>query len=148
MFAKLADVFLAQALRSYLIGAQQAGLLRLEASADPNIDTAIALIRDQPARPWTVDALARAAGMSRTLFCTRFRATVGESPMRHLARIRLGQAAGYLTTTKLSVDAIARRTGYGTSAALSKAFKREYETSPGRYRENRGAIRIEQVRSG
>jgi transcriptional regulator GlxA family with amidase domain len=85
--------------------------------------------------------------MSRTLFCTRFRATVGESPMRHLARVRLGQAAGYLTTTKLSVDAIARRTGYGTSAALSKAFRREYETSPGRYRENRGTISIEPAQS-
>jgi AraC-like DNA-binding protein len=148
MFAKLADVFLAQALRSYLIGAQQAGLLRLEPPADPPIETAVALIRDQPARQWTVDTLAREVGMSRTLFCTRFRATVGESPMRHLARIRLGQAAGYLTTTKLSVDAIARRTGYGTSAALSKAFRREYETSPGRYRENRGAIRVEHARPG
>jgi AraC-like DNA-binding protein len=146
MFAKLADVFLAQALRSYLIGAQQAGLLRLEPPADPHIDAAVALIRDQPARQWTVEALAREVGMSRTLFCTRFRASVGESPMRHLARVRLGQAAGYLTTTRLSVDAIARRTGYGTSAALSKAFRREYQTSPGRYRENRGAITIEPVR--
>jgi transcriptional regulator GlxA family with amidase domain len=146
MFAKLADVFLAQALRSYLIGAEQAGLLRLEPLADPQIETAVALIQDQPGRQWTLQALAREVGMSRTLFCTRFRATVGESPMRHVARVRLGQAAGYLTTTKLSVDAIARRTGYGTSAALSKAFKREYETPPGRYRENRGATRIEQVR--
>jgi len=148
MFAKLADVFLAQALRSYLNGAQQAGLLQLEPPADPHIDAAVALIRDQPALQWTVEALARQVGMSRTLFCTRFRASVGESPMRHLARVRLGQAAGYLTTTRLSVDAIARRTGYGTSAALSKAFRREYEISPGRYRENRGAIRIEQVGPG
>ena len=83
--------------------------------------------------------------MSRTLLSTRFRAAVGEPPMRHLARVRLGQAAGYLTTTRLSVDAIARRTGYGTSAALSKAFKREYETSPGRYRENRAANAILQL---
>ena len=105
MFAKLADVFLSQALRSYLIGAQQAGLLRLDLPADPHIDAAVALIRDQPARQWTVEALAREVGMSRTLFCTRFRATVGESPMRHLARIRLGQAAGYLTTTSLSSPA-------------------------------------------
>lgn len=147
MFAKLADVFLAQAVRSYLIGAQQAGLLRLERPADPHIDAAIALIRDHPAQQWTIEALAREVGMSRTLFCTRFRAAVGESPMRHLARVRLGQAAGYLTTTRLSIDAIARRTGYGTSAALSKAFRREYEISPGRYRENGGAITIEQARS-
>jgi hypothetical protein len=84
---------------------------------------------------------------AQAMFGKHFRATVGESPMRHLARVRLGQAAGYLTTTKLSVDAIARRTCYGTSAALSKAFRREYETSPGRYRENRGTISIEPAQS-
>jgi AraC-like DNA-binding protein len=146
IFAKLADVFLAQALRSYLTGAEQAGLLTPGLLADPQIGAAVALIRDQPARQWTVQALAREAGMSRTLFSTRFRAIVGESPMRHLARVRLGHAAGYLTTTKLSVEAIAQRTGYGTSAALSKAFKREFEISPGRYRDSRGTTRILQVR--
>ena len=45
--------------------------------------------------------------------------------MRYLAMIRLGQAAWYLTTTRLSVEAIARRAGYGTDASLSKAFKPE-----------------------
>jgi AraC-like DNA-binding protein len=147
MFAKLADVFLAQALRTYLIEREGAGLLRVAPLADPQIGAAVALIRDQSARPWTVQALARQVGMSRTLFSTRFRAAVGESPMRHVARVRLGKAAEYLTTTRLSVDAIARRTGYGNSAALSKAFKREYETSPGQYRENQHTADILQVRS-
>jgi AraC-like DNA-binding protein len=147
MFAKLADVFLAQALRTYLIEREQAGLPRLAPLADPQIAAAVALIRDQSAQPWTLQALARQVGMSRTLFSIRFRAAVGESPMRHVARVRLGQAAEYLTTTRLSVDAIARRIGYGNSAALSKAFKREYETSPGQYRENQRAAGIVQVRS-
>ena len=141
IFAKLADVFLAQALRSYLAGAERSGMLGAGTLADPQISAAVALIRDQPARQWTVQALAKRVGMSRTGFSSRFRVAVGESPMRHLARHRLGQAAGYLTTTRLSVDAIARRTGYGSSAALSKAFKREFETSPGKYRETGGTIR-------
>ncbi len=147
MFAKLADVFVAQAVRTYLIERERAGLLRLAPLADPPIGAAVALIRDQPARPWTVQALAREVGMSRTLFSTRFRAVMSESPMRYVARVRLGQAAEYLITTRLSVDAIARRTGYGTSAALSKAFKREYETSPGQYRENQRTADVLQVRS-
>jgi len=146
IFAKLADVFLAQALRSYLTGAEQSGMLAFGTLADPQISAAVALIRDQPARQWTVQALAKQVGMSRTGFSSRFRAKVGESPMRHLARHRLGQAAGYLTTTKLSVDAIARRTGYGSSAALSKAFKREFDISPGRYRETGWTIRSLQFR--
>ena len=76
--------------------------------------------------------------MSRTLFTTRFRAAFGESPMRYLARVRLGQAAGYLRTADLSIDTIAIRTGYGNNASTSKAFKRELGLSPGAYRRTRG----------
>jgi transcriptional regulator GlxA family with amidase domain len=72
--------------------------------------------------------------MSRTSFITSFRAVTGESPMRHLARVRLTRAAGYLLTDDLSIEAIAKRTGYASDASLSKAFRREYGSSPGAYR--------------
>jgi AraC-like DNA-binding protein len=140
IFAKLADVFLAQALRTYLVGVEQAGLLRTRQAIDAQIAQVVAALHDRPGVDWTLTELAGQAGMSRTLFATRFRAAVGESPMRHLAKIRLGQAAWYLTTTRLSVEAIARRTGYGTNASLSKAFKREFGTSPGQYRDSRGSV--------
>src|SRR5215468_3866145 len=146
IFAKLADVFLSQALRTYLAGAEQAGLLAPRQTADPQIGQALAALHDRPAVNWTLAELACLSGMSRTQFAARFRAAVGESPMRHLAKIRLGQAAGYLTTTRLSVEAIARRTGYGTNASLSKAFKREFGSSPGHYRETRGNVAVSPVR--
>jgi transcriptional regulator GlxA family with amidase domain len=57
--------------------------------------------------------------------------------MRYLAKVRLGQAAGYLRTADLSIDTIAIRTGYGNNASLSKAFKRELGISPGAYRRTR-----------
>jgi AraC-like DNA-binding protein len=142
IFAKLADVFLSQALRTYLAGAEQAGLLPARPLVDPQIGQALAALHDRPAVNWTLAELAGLSGMSRTLFAARFRAAVGESPMRHLAMIRLGQAAGYLTTTRLSVEAIARRTGYGTDASLSKAFKREFGVSPGQYRESNGSMAV------
>jgi AraC-like DNA-binding protein len=145
IFAKLADVFLSEALRSYLTGAEQAGLLPPRQEVDAQIAPALAALHDRPGANWTLAELAGLAGMSRTLFAARFRATMGESPMRHLAKIRLGQAAGYLTTTGLSVEAIARRTGYGTDASLSKAFKREFGASPGQYRERKGTMAISPV---
>ena len=138
IFAKLADVFLSQAVRAYLAGAGQTGLLRPRTRHDPQIERAAALICDQPTRPWTLQALAHEVGMSRTLFTTRFRTVTGESPMRYLAKVRLSQAAGYLRTADLSIDAIAMRTGYGNNASLSKAFKRELGISPGAYRRTRG----------
>jgi len=138
IFAKLADVFLSQALRAWLTGAGQAGLLRPRSRCDPRIEKAAALIRDQPTRQWTLQALAREVGMSRTLLATRFRAATGESPMRYLAKVRLSQAAGYLRTAELNIDTIALRTGYGNNVSLSKAFKRELGISPGVYRRSRG----------
>jgi AraC-like DNA-binding protein len=146
IFAKLADVFLSQAVRTYLAGAERAGLLASQQAIDAQVAPALAAMHDRPAAGWTLAELAGLAGMSRTLFAARFRAAVGESPIRHLSRIRLGQAAGYLTTTGLSVEAIARRTGYGSNAALSKAFKREFGTSPGQYREGNGRVAVSPVR--
>jgi AraC-like DNA-binding protein len=146
IFAKLADVFLSQALRTYLVGAEQAGLVTLEPLLDRQIEHAVAQMHAEPARRWTLQALAREAGMSRTAFAARFRAVVGESPMRHLARVRLGQAAGYLTTTSLSIYAISRRSGYDSDASLSKAFKREFGAPPGEYRRNGGKVAIRPVR--
>ena len=72
--------------------------------------------------------------MSRTAFCTRFSALVGEPPMRYLARVRLSMAAGHLATTSASIHQIARLAGYDSDASLSKAFKREFGITPGRYR--------------
>jgi transcriptional regulator GlxA family with amidase domain len=66
--------------------------------------------------------------------------------MRHLATVRLGQAAGYLTTSDLSIESIAIRTGYGSDASLSKAFKREFGISPGTYRRLKGDAEVLAVR--
>jgi len=134
IFAKLADVFLTQALRAYLTGAACNGLYRPGPPPDPPIAHAIALIRDQLDRPWTVQALARASGLSRTAFTTRFRAATGEPPIQHLVNVRLSQAAAYLTSADLTIDAIAARIGYASDASLSKAFKRHFGVSPGSYR--------------
>ena len=134
IFAKLADLFLTQALRAYLTGAACNSLHR-PGPADPPIDHAIALIRNHADRPWTVQALARESGLSRTAFATRFRAATGEPPIHHLVNVRLSQAAAYLTSADFTIDAIAARIGYASDASLSKAFKRRFGVSPGTYRE-------------
>jgi len=133
VFARLADVFLTEALRAHLTGTAPAPV-----SHDARIAAAIELLCNHPDRTWTVQSLARAVGMSRTSLSTSFRAATGDSPMRHLARLRLRLAAGYLASDGLSVEAIARRTGYASDAALSKAFRREYGMPPGAFRQRQG----------
>lgn len=132
--AKIADVLLAQVLRSWLNGADRAGLRIDGLLSDPPTARAVEALRDRYAERWTIDRLAAHVALSRSALAARFREHVGDSPMRYLTRIRLGRAAGYLATTRLSLSEIADLTGYGSDAALSKAFRRELGQTPGAYR--------------
>jgi AraC-like DNA-binding protein/mannose-6-phosphate isomerase-like protein (cupin superfamily) len=134
VFAKIADVFLTQALRGYLLSAERAGLVQVAPLQQPSIARAIELMRNHAEQPWSIARLAQDVGMSRTLFSARFRSLVGQSPMRFLARLRISQAAGSLATTNDTLYAIAHRAGYESEASFSKAFRREFGTSPGAYR--------------
>ncbi len=133
--AKIADVFVAQALRAWLTASDRAGVLPVAVlSDDAAVAEAISLVRQRLAAPWTVDRLAAHAGLSRTVFISRFRRSVGESPMRYVTRLRLSAAAGLLSTTRLSLLDIAAATGYQNDSSLSKAFSREFGRAPGSFR--------------
>jgi AraC-like DNA-binding protein len=147
VLAKLADVFLTQVLRMYLIDAEHAGLpATKQQPSDLLVERATRLMLQYPLRRWTLQSLAREVGISRSLLAARFRSATGQSPMRQLAVVRLGQAADYLTTSDLSIESIAVRTGYGSDASLSKAFKREFGISPGTYRRLKGDAAVLTVR--
>jgi AraC-like DNA-binding protein len=137
ILAKLADVFLAQTVRSYVAGSEGAGLSRLAPLADPVIARAVGVLRTRPREAWTVGRLAREAGMSRTLFAARFHKLVGESPIRFLTALRMSLAAGHLATTNETVFAIGHSVGYESEASFSKAFKREFGRSPADFRRDK-----------
>jgi AraC-like DNA-binding protein len=131
IFAKLADVFITQALRSYLAAAD--GLAR-SAMPDPGIARIVRMMRARPEARWSVEAMAQCAGMSRTSFNARFRTVVGEPPMTYLTQLRLRRGAGYLSATTKNVREVARLVGYDNEASFSKAFSRIFGRPPGAYR--------------
>jgi AraC-like DNA-binding protein len=104
------------------------------AHGDPVVGHALRLIHDQPAHPWTVSALAARTGVSRAGLARRFAALVGEPPMTYLTGWRLALAAELLREPDTTLEAVARRVGYGSPFALSAAFKRERGVSPSEYR--------------
>jgi len=134
IFAKLADVFVTQALRSYLAAADGLARLSRPAVPDPDIARIVRLIRTRPEATWSVDAMAQSAGMSRTSFNARFRAVVGEPPMTYLTELRLRRGAGYLSATTKNVREVAHLVGYDNEASFSKAFSRLFGRPPGAYR--------------
>jgi AraC-like DNA-binding protein len=134
MQAKIAEVFIAEALRSWMIDAQRSGLLIGAELVDQPIAQVLETIRQRFDEHWTLAQLAGQVGLSRTALATRFSQSVGDSPMHYLTRVRLGHAAGLLRTTRLSHHEVAHRTGYATEAALAKAFKRERGETLGEHR--------------
>jgi AraC-like DNA-binding protein len=126
----LAHMILLQALRRCL-GQGGGGLL--SALADKDISATIVAMHEHPAQSWTVQDLAKLAGMSRSSFAQRFKGTVGTSPIDYLTRWRMLLAGDRLTNTDEPISAIAFSLGYESESAFSTAFKRVMGRSPRRY---------------
>jgi AraC-like DNA-binding protein len=101
---------------------------------DPYVARAIAAMKKEPARKWTVASLAREAKISRAPFARRFRRATGTSPLRWLTEHRLRMATRRLVETDDALAAIAIDIGYATEFAFGKAFKRLLGIAPGLFR--------------
>lgn len=132
--AKMAELMFVEALRRHVATLPPDGEGWLAAIRDVAIGRALALLHADPARAWTVDALAREVALSRSLLAQRFSSLVGESPMQYLTRWRLAIAARELRAGSDAIGRVAERIGYETESAFSRAFKREYGLPPGSWR--------------
>ena len=133
----LASMMLVEALRQHSAEGARGRAGWLFALADPRMAAALAALHADPARAWTLRALAEEAAMSRSTFALRFREALGETPMDYLARWRMARAADRLARSADSVAAIAWSVGYGSESAFSTAFKRIVGHSPRHRRKDR-----------
>ncbi len=129
----LSETLLIEALRLYMAATPQAGVGWLAALADPRLSEALAAIHADPARGWTLAALARVAGMSRSSFAARFASVAGEPAISYLLRWRMHLAADRLGRGA-PVGVVARSLGYASESAFGAAFRRATGTSPGAMR--------------
>lgn len=121
---QLAEVVLREVLRLHLATAPVGESGWLSALRDPVLAPALAAIHEKPEQKWTVAALAAEAAVSASLLDQRFREVLGMPPIRYLAGWRMHRAEELLHSTTISVAAIARRVGYESEEAFSRAFKR------------------------
>jgi AraC-like DNA-binding protein len=101
---------------------------------DPHIGHVLGLLHAEPARPWTVEALAQRAGVSRATLAKRFVGLLGETPMQYLAGWRMHLARRELRDSKLCLAEISARVGYDSEAAFSRAFRRLVGVPPANWR--------------
>ena len=135
ILTRLPSIVLAEVLRLHLASAPSADRGWLAALRDPVLAPALAELHRAPEKKWTVAGLASTVGVSRSLLDERFRNVLGRSPIRYLTDWRLHTARDLLSTTDLSVFAIARRIGYESEEAFSRAFKRSHGLAPSHWRE-------------
>lgn len=136
---RLADALFIQLVRVWLESQPAASRGWLGALGDPVVGAALGQLHRDPAQPWTVATLAQEVGLSRSAFAARFTQLVGEPPLHYLTRWRMHLAVALLRDETLGIKEVALRTGYGSEAAFSIAFKRHFGLAPGAYRQTNRA---------
>jgi AraC-like DNA-binding protein len=134
---KLPELVLRETLRLHLATAPAIATGWLAALSDPVLAPAMARLHGAPERHWTVQQLATSVAVSRSVLDERFRQVLGRSPIRYLTDWRMHLAEELLLSTGQSLAAIARRVGYDSEEAFSRAFKRTHTLAPGAWRQNR-----------
>jgi AraC-like DNA-binding protein len=131
---RLPELVLMEVLRVHLSAEPAGNRGWLVALRDPVLAPALALMHGNPEHPWSVGELAQRTVVSRSVLDARFRHGLGQSPIRYLTQWRMHVAEDLLGTTDLTVYHVARRVGYQSEEAFSRAFKRERGQSPAHWR--------------
>jgi AraC-like DNA-binding protein len=101
------------------------------------LSKAITAMQSDHARNWSLDGLARAAGLSRAGFALNFKKWIGVTPMEYLTQWRM-QIACELLQEDRRIAEVASAVGYESESAFSVAFTRIVRCRPGHFR-RRGA---------
>lgn len=99
-------------------------------------------MRTRLADPLTLADIAGHASVSTRSLSRRFRAQTGTTPLQWLIRLRLHRAQELLETTELSIEQVAKASGFGTSVLMRQHFARTLGTSPQSYRRSFRAIEM------
>lgn len=105
-----------------------------QAVADLQIRKVVTVMHEDPARTWTLEELAKQAGLSRTLLAERFRRTMGDTPLSYLRSLRVQKAMTLLSEADHSLEQVARAVGFSDAFSFSKVFKKIVGQSPSAFR--------------
>ncbi len=137
MLARMSEMMFVDAVRRYADQLPPLSVGWLAGLRDRYVGRALALLHEQPSHGWTIEALGRRVGLSRSALHERFAHLIGMPPMQYLAQWRMQAAARMLTETRSTVATIALEVGYESEAAFARAFKRAVGKPPAIWRRER-----------
>ena len=134
---RLLEVLLLQMVRWLVDHPAECGIQQglLAGLAHPRLARALTALHDRPGERWSLAAMAKVAGMSRSAFAAEFKATLGAAPAEYLLRWRVTLAQSMLGAGT-PVKTISARLGYTSPAAFSRAFSQVAGASPRAWQQN------------
>ena len=116
------DILLIGLLR-HLVSQPQKTTGLFSALANPRIAKTLVAMHADASKPWSLEALADEAGMSRTTYVNQFKSLMQVSPGKYLENLRLALAQR-LVSHGMGLKQVAQKTGYASASTLSRAMSR------------------------
>jgi len=132
---KLAEILFIKVLRHYAIVSNQK-IEFLKVFNDKGISEVLNKLHNKPDHDWNLDLLAKISGNSRTSFINKFKKITGLTPIQYLTNWRLLKARNMIKSTDIPLSNVGREVGYNSEVSFSRAFKRQFNTTPGRIRKS------------
>jgi LacI family transcriptional regulator len=101
---------------------------------DPTLSAALRVIRERGCEGISVDEIARAVGLSRSILQRKFRLTFGQTVHDHLIAARLKRALELITNTDMPLVEVAERCGFNNQEYMGVVFRKRLGQTPGQYR--------------
>ena len=134
VLSKLSELLFVEAVQHYVRSIPEGQTGWLAGLRDPAVSRALALMHANMGQAWSVEELAREAGLSRSGLAERFTRVIGVAPMHYLADWRLQVAGQKLKDSNDPLVRIAEQVGYESEAAFSRAFKKKFGAAPATWR--------------
>ncbi|KRS13192.1 AraC family transcriptional regulator [Roseovarius atlanticus] len=114
----------------FLQGDPPVGGSRTAQVTDPLVRKGLQLMRDTIENPISVQQLAQRLSCQPRTLDRRFRSRLGAPPGKVYRHLRLAAARKFIEDSNLGIAEIAVRCGYDSPAAMTRAIKRQYGTTP------------------
>jgi AraC-like DNA-binding protein len=128
---RLFEVVILQLLRWMLDHPEASGVSSglMTGLAHPGLARALTGMHESPGKPWSLESLAREAGLSRTAFSNKFKEIVGSTALEYLTDWRISITQAQLRGGQ-AVKSIAEDLGYANPSALTRVFTQKVGASP------------------
>ena len=146
VLARLSEVLFVETLRRYIALLPREQIGWLAGVRDQEVGKALAFLHRQPAHPWTIVALAKEVGISRSVLTERFRRYLSQTPIAYLTSWRLQLGAQLLKSTNSGIAQVAAEVGYESEPSFNRAFKRKFGLPPAQFRTRSKSARSSAVR--